>query len=300
MGNLFLILESFETSNIPQNLRDRIFINFCDAVKFIKAYPDNLFGSADLYIHNFSYGNFYKLLFGAWPDIKNIPSLKGLSSTAVSYFHQIMFDKPGLFKLIDSKNDFDVQFSESNYGYSGFDGDGYPSPYIKCRDSWINWKCDWLKENQGEILWDKANDNFLPNKDFSNEILKEEVIKHGAHHKLSQNNNSFSVTFYEEVLKKKAPHEKEAYIKNVGCRIVKMNYYKFEIGLTRKERNSAGGSLRAIFSLIGKNGTTQYISIDHKHGMFEYYDCRGIHQGEFRFDGTPNKPANSTHNLKSL
>lgn len=61
-----------------------------------------------------------------------------------------------------------------------------------------------------------------------------------------------------------------------------------------------GGSLRAIYSLVGSEGKKQYISVDHKHGMFEYYNDKGIHQGEFRFDGTLNKKAKKTHDLKSI
>ena len=32
----------------------------------------------------------------------------------------------------------------------------------------------------------------------------------------------------------------------------------------------------------------QFISIDFGHGMFEFHDENGEHQGEFRFDGSQN------------
>lgn len=92
----------------------------------------------------------------------------------------------------------------------------------------------------------------------------------------------------------------EAYARQFGGTIAKMNYYSLDKELSKNESKAASGTLRAIYSLTGSNGKKKYISIDHKHGIFEYYNFRGIHQGEFRFDGTKNKNANPSHNLKTL
>ena len=59
------------------------------------------------------------------------------------------------------------------------------------------------------------------------------------------------------------------------------------------------GSLREIY-VIMKDGKNQYISLDFHKGMFEFHDEKGIHLGEYLFDGTPNEEAKKSHNLRTL
>jgi hypothetical protein len=252
-----------------------------------------------LHIQNFSYGTIYTLLYGSWQEIKSQPTLSGISNTVLGLFHQLMFAKPSLFQIIDSKELFDATYAETNYGYSGFDFNASPIPYVKCKHSWQKWKCEWLSKNQEEIIWDKAQDPFLPNRNYSTELLWGEVIKHNKANGLKKYSGNKVTTFYEEVMRKKGP-QIEAYARQIGGAIAKANYYSLDKELSKKESKAVRGSLRAIYSLTGSHGKKEYISIDHKHGMFEYYNFRGIHQGEFRFDGTKNKNADLTHNLKTL
>ncbi len=58
--------------------------------------------------------------------------------------------------------------------------------------------------------------------------------------------------------------------------------------------------MRKIFSLTGHDGKKKYISIDFKHGFFEFHDYRGDHLGEYRFNGEFNSEADPSHNLKSV
>ena len=51
---------------------------------------------------------------------------------------------------------------------------------------------------------------------------------------------------------------------------------------------------------IIKDGKKQYISLDFHKGMFEFHDEKGIHLGEYFFDGTRNKGAEESHNLRTL
>lgn len=178
MGYLFLVNESFETENIPEDKRDLVLNNFCDALDCIKQYPDTLYGTNELHLQNFSYGSIYTLLYGSWQEIKSEPTLSGISNTVLGLFHQLMFSKPGLFEIIGSKAQFDMTYADANYGYSGFDFNASQIPYIKCKHSWQKWKCEWLSNNQEEIIWDKAQDPFLPNRVYSNVLLWAEVINH--------------------------------------------------------------------------------------------------------------------------
>ncbi|OGU80685.1 MAG: hypothetical protein A2W11_01230 [Ignavibacteria bacterium RBG_16_35_7] len=296
---MFLINDSFELEDVPEPQRDSVLKLFFNAINCIKNYPDILYATQELHTRNFSFGNIYELLYGSWSKIKSIPTLRGISSTTLNYYHHIMFATPNLFNEIASKEVFDEQFASEHHGYSGIDYLTHPSPYVKCEISWNEWKCSWLQNHQHEVSWVNVNDEFLPNKKFSDEIIWKEVEVHSKHLDLNKYSGNRTSAFYEEIMKKKGPAT-AAYSRQVGSRIAKTNYYKLEKELSNKERKISGNSLRTIFSLIGSNGKIKYISIDHKHGMFEYHNHKGDHLGEFRFDGTPNSGVDPSHSLKTL
>ena len=300
MGNLFLINNSFELANIPVLDRDKIFTNFCKALDSAKGNKDCIYAVQEIYTRQYSYGTFFfDFLLKSWPEIIAKPELRGVSSTALSLYQSILFAIPNLIQIISSKEEFEILFSGAHNGHSGFKFPNPPSPYVCCLDTWQHWKILWLVNHQFEILWEKNTDNFLPNKEHSDSILWHEVIKHSNEDKLYKYKGNKAITFYEEVMKMKGP-ETEAYTIEIGKKIAEANYYKYESKISDNERDLAGGSLRTIFSLFNRNSMLQYISLDHRHGMFEYHDSNGNHLGEYKFDGSYNSEAQPSHNLKTL
>ena len=92
--------------------------------------------------------------------------------------------------------------------------------------------------------------------------------------------------------------EKEGYIREIGTRLCQANYYTYDREVSDKNKERSGyGVLRVIFSIIGRQGKKQYISLDFEKGMFEYYDYLGRHMGEYRFDGSNNKRAERSHDI---
>ena len=89
------------------------------------------------------------------------------------------------------------------------------------------------------------------------------------------------------------------YASKIGGEICRCNYYTYEAELSDMERQFAK-SIREIYSIVNKGGLEQFISIDFGHGMFEFHDKNGEHQGEFRFNGTLNSGVEADHRLKSL
>jgi len=69
--------------------------------------------------------------------------------------------------------------------------------------------------------------------------------------------------------------------------------------LSNLERQYAK-SLREIYSIMNKDSKLQFISIDFAHGMFEFHDENGEHQGEYRFDGSYNSPKQPDHSFKCM
>lgn len=299
MGHLFTINESLELKNTPEAERSKVFENFCKAVDTARKDRDIFYATEDIYYHTYSYGTFFtNLLYADWPTISKNQHLKGISSTVINLYHATAASIPNLVHIIESNERFNQQFEGMHIGNFGFEMQHAPQPFIFDDPSWHIWKQIWLRNHQDEIAWNKVPDSFLPNMHVANILLKEEVIRHGKEPELKKHNNNWNVTFYEEVMKKKG-HETEAYTIELGKRIAEANYYQFDDELSKREQK-ASGSLRNIYRLRSRNGDNQYLSLDHKHGMFEYHSRNGEHLGEYRFDGTYNSEAQASHNLKTL
>jgi hypothetical protein len=295
MGNLFLINDSFELKELTPERRDFIFRNFCYAIDKAKAHKDNLHANNDFFTHSYSFGDIYKLFLSSWEDINSNSNLRGISNTTLQLFPNLIYAIPGLVKSFISMKEFNERFSTNHFGYSGFEFNCDFLPYVKCNESWHLWKIQWYREHPETIDWNKK-DTFLANKEYSNEILKKEIEKHGKGDLLKGNN--LTTIFYDEVMKHKGP-ELEAYTNEIGRRIAEANYYTFEPFLSSSEQKRKR-SFRKIFSLIAGNGSKQYISLDFEKGMFEYHNYRGEHLGEYRFDGIKSKDSESSHNLATL
>ncbi|MFH1194330.1 MAG: hypothetical protein V1720_01380 [bacterium] len=300
MGHLLLINDSFEMAFIQENDRDRIFINFCKAIDLTKLHEDTIYANNDFFIRRYSYGTFYDFIYKSWPEIVRDEHLKGISNTAHQLYSSLIQAVPGLARRVGSVDEYLSSYSKQHFGFYGFEMKKLVNrPYICCEGTWHRWKSNWFIKHQNEINWKKANDEFLPNKNFSNNIIEDETHNHNVQNKITQYNGSIVNTFYEEVMKKKGS-EIEAYTIKIGRKILELNYYVYDKELSKREKKLAKGSLRNIYKLLLRNGNYSYISLDHRHGMFEYHDHKGTHLGEYRFDGSYNSTADSTHDLKTL
>lgn len=202
--------------------------------------------------------------------------------------------------------------------------------------TWHSNREAYFRLNQTEIDWSDRtapiplkypNPEFLPNPERTRQILLEEIdheatlqaeesvrrkgcpeaeravrINEEKRQLLAQWEKIFpdpGLRFHEQVMRSKGPAI-HGYAKEIGKRICETNFYVYEPDLTNAECRASGDSMRQIFSLTGHMGDKQYISIDFKHGMFEFHDHQGTHLGERRFDGSYNKKADPTHNLRTL
>lgn len=301
MGNLFFINESLEFANFHPEQRDIKFINFCKAMNLAKLDKDNLYATEDIFTIQYSYGNvFNDLFYKSWSEIKTNPNLTGISSTAHSLFQSILFAVPSMISVIKSYEDFLSAYQEQNFGHTGIEQEKIAyKPFICCSDTWNEWKSRWLAKNQKLINWEVTEHPFLPNKKISDQILLREIIKHGKESELVEKyENKIGLAFHQEIMKHKGS-QIEAYTLEIGTAIVESNYYRHETELSRAEQLKAH-SPRNIFSLISSNGSIQYISLDHAHGMFEFHNSLGDHLGEFKFDGSYNSKAEVDHSLRTL
>ena len=274
MGHLLLIHESFELGNVVENDRDRILLSFCKMADLAKQENDVFCALSNFFTYDYSFGDIYSgLIYKSWTDICGDKNLKGLLNTTHQLFYNLFIAYPSFAKQIDIQH---FEGLDKHKGYAGFEFPTSCNPYIKCEASWHKWKIDWFSQNQNLINW--KDDEFLPNKKYSNQILFEEIEKYGKIDKWEKSYKKDTVTaFYEEIMKHKgAGTGKEAYIEEIGKNICLSNFYTFEEDLARKERN-ATNSFRKIFSISNSNGKKQYISLDFEKGMFEYHNDKGKH-----------------------
>lgn len=299
MGNLFIDSENLEIHEIKLTERDNKIKDFIDALECIKKNRDVLY-SVDLDQEKFSYGNLFNdFIFPTWEAFRSNPNLRGVSQTTYELFYSSMFQLPSLVSTEPfTKTSFDHQFSGTHYGYTGFYQDNSTSKYVHSPDSHFKWVCDWLCLHQDEIKWN-TTETWLPNKVKIEKILLSELSKQRIRVPDNPTEDEICNLFYEDVMKKKSGDSPEAYIQDVASRILETNYYIREEELTRKEAQMCD-SKRLIFSVINPDKKKQYISIDYKHGMFEYHDQNGKHLGEYRFNGQLNKAADNSHNLRCL
>lgn len=300
MGHLFIINESLELSAIQEANRDSVFIDFCAAVDAARKDKDLFYATNDIHERVYSYGRFYyDFLYAEWDKIKANEFLRGISSTTVNLYHSIAMAIPGFVLPVLSREEFEQHYGTMHFGNSGFEMQNPPLPFIYSHLSWQKWKQSWYRNNQNQIPWPLNADRFLPNKRESDKILFEEIKKHKKESELREKHDgNIGLAFHEEIMRHKGP-QIEAYTIEIGSKIVKANYYNKDEALTIAEQRHAN-SLRNIYSILNKEGNIQYISFDHRHGMFEYHSSDGTHLGEYKFDGSFNSKAEATHNFKTL
>ena len=250
----------------------------------------------------YSFGPLESLLYSEWDDFVKNPALMGIG------FNTYL-------RLVDcfTVNPCPIEINNQTYkaylkrkGYIGLAKFGIPAillPYTYDYQSYNNWQSDWYRMNPSEITW-SADSPFLPNMEYVEKVLEDELVKAGIYkYTVGDAQNSrvhkLAIFFHDKVMRTKGPQMK-SYTQEIGSKICLGNAYTHEKQLSERE-SKAWGKDRSIYS-IEKNGVKQYISLDFAHGMFEFHDHKGKHQGEFHFDGSPNKLADSTgnHDFKTI
>lgn len=300
-GLLCFFKRSLDIGLVDAQYRDRQLSGLVDIM--LRASEENqvVLGSG-MASCQYSFGALERLLYSDWNDFENNPALKGIGFN--TYLRLI-----DCFTINPSPKEISNQAYKAylnRKGYIGLAKFGIPAilqPYTYDYQSYNNWQADWYRMNPSEITW-SADSPFLPNLEYVETVLEEELVRAGKYdytvgdaqesrvHKLA-------IAFHEKVMRMKGEQTKP-YTLEIGGKICLGNAYTFEKQLSENERKACGAP-RSIYS-IEKEGVKQYISLDLAHGMFEFHDNKGVHLGEFHFDGSPNKSANSIgkHDFKTI
>lgn len=319
MGSILITQEGIETSTIDEDKRDESLFNFYMMLGEALKEGDSCFMTEATYGHKYSYGDYYPAftLF-SWDEFQQIESLKGINQSTYNYitnnFH-VIFPK----KI---RNQEEFERENMPKGEGGFEHSDSSKDFLCNISNWEKWHRDYLTANPKEIQW-KSNSH-LSNIEVVYKILKEEILKYierkhiecinqandkkqeieriwdklFADKKYHKKQNCIALVFHNIVMPSFDHKDRTAYCKEIGGRICQANYYRYEANLSSKEQENCR-SLRYIYSIV-KNGEKQYISLDFHKGMFEFHDEKGIHLGEYLFDGTPNGQAQKSHNLRTL
>lgn len=304
-GNLLLTENGLETSHIPEKDRERIVLDFFNMKFNAERKKDCFYAISSVFSHNFSYGKFYPNFINmTWNEFKSHDSLKGIGQRVFDLMHSFC-QNPNVRNLDDEKA---FMQKEEPRAYTGYCNPTDYSEFVNNIELWEEWHRKWFSMHPLDIDWSNFTSDWLPRQDLIMEILKCELLlkfkeegltEEEAKRKLSLIEECDMVhEFHEQVMKHKG-EELESYASKIGGKICRCNYYTYEKDLSDLEKQHAN-SLRQIYSIVNKNGAFQFISIDFKHGMFEFHDEGGTHQGEYRFDGSFNSDPESNHNLKCV
>ena len=328
MGSILITQEGVETNSIEVDSRDESLFNFYTMLEKAINLGDCCFMTEATYKHSYSYGDYYPAFVNLnWEDFQKIESLKGISFNTYNYItNNFLYIYP---KSLTAEKDFE-KLNEPR-GKGGFKYSNCPEDFLCNISNWKKWHQDYLTIHPEKIQW-KSNSH-LSNIEAIYEILEEEVLiyikgkykerinkaandteqeikkiwnelfadkKYYKNEDISQSvkENAVALFFHQVVMTSKDHNEMTAYCKEIGKKVCEQNYYQYDRELSTKEQNDCG-SLREIY-VIKKDGKKQYISLDFHKGMFEFHDEKGIHLGEYLFDGTFNKKAEESHNLKTL
>lgn len=319
MGSILITQEGIETSTIDEDKRDKSLFNFYTMLEKAVKLGDCCFMTEATYGHKYSYGDYYPAFtIFSWDEFQQIESLKGISQITYNYitnnFHVIYPKK------ITNQEEFERENMPKGEG--GFEHSDSSKDFLCNISNWKKWHQDYLTAYPEEIQW-KSNSH-LSNIEAIYDILEKEVLIYikgkykerinkandteqeikkiwdelFADKKYHKKQNGIALFFHQVVMPSKGHNEMTAYCKEIGKKVCEQNYYQYENELSTNEQRACQ-SLREIYGIV-KNGEKQYISLDFHKCMFEFHDKKGIHLGEYFFDGTRNKGAEESHNLKTL
>ena len=274
---------------------------------------------ADKCKDSFYYDSDEWMQFHAKGYTPNDPYWLGLGDIAFSMLFNL--SNP-VFKPVPIENaeDFDSKPEPRTHG--GFYCDECsPENYVYDEKSINKWHNQWFKDNPDKIDWTNTN-GIMPRRDIIIEILRQELIDLQSHIPSNGSNNlglphekfhilkdknwketddDEIVSKHNDIIIRHKGEELRAYSEKIGELICSENYFHCETELSDLEKDHGNKKVSRIYS-IKKDGKYQFISIDTAHGKFELCDDGGTHQGEIRFDGSPNgnNTQDSSHSLQCV
>lgn len=318
MGSLYLYDEDFELANIPEEQRNDVVADFFKMKS--NAREDKFYASdALIYIKPFSFGvGLNALMLAPWRDLNRIPSCAGIKEITYALFSRVQWSEPVF------RTGYTYKQLDEPKAYAKFREEGDAPTFVSCKETWKEWHAQWYRAHQDQIPWvDGKSNDILPFVEYALDIMKAELlalkesyfkeqerlndktlydkeIKGIDLYLSNEQKEHFTVVegFYAIIMAHKGS-ERYAYAETIGKQVLEINGYIFEDELTQREQEVAK-SLRSVFSIIGKDGHKQYVSIDFEHGMFEFINHLNVHLGEFRFDGTYNSGPEQDHAFKTL
>lgn len=297
-----LLISGLEFSKFPPESRSGAFEGLKKLVGFFSGEGVHMRVQSGFYAHEFSFGNIYNdFIYASWPEVSKNKALEGISqithqALAVSFMPHPFGDKEISDEEWNAK-----KVAKADFGMrTGAESE----PYVTERMAWHELRSRYYRENPGAYEWQPGDNDFLPNRRYSDLLLEKEITRAGKTEKYEANkkinkDTALAATFHGEVAAAKGD-SLAGYTEEMGSKVCEANFYAYEAGLTAEETRLSGGSLRSIWSTINRRGEKQYISLDFRHCMMEFHDKSGNHLGEFRFTAQPNSLAEVSHNLKCI
>lgn len=302
MEHACLLIKGLELGEIPEKERDGAFAEFGQLVDLFHRSKVQVYKQSGLSAQCFSYGTIYDLIYLPWCEFSKKEAFKGISQTTYQMVVAMSMQHPELGKEVTDEDWGGKEMPKTAYGMVKGVSDG--GGYLTERQEWQELRARHYRSYPGSYVWGRNDDDFLPNRFYSNQLLEEEILKsnHREEYEKAKGGKMQNVlsTFFHDYVMRGQGTDIAAYTKKMGARICETNYYQYEHELSAKESEIHGHTMRAIYSTMNKNGEKQYISLDFKHGMLEYHDKKGRHLGEFRFTGLKNADGEVSHDLTSL
>lgn len=295
-GNLLLTEEGMETALIPEKEREKAVLEFYNMKYEAERHHDRFYALSSVYGHDFSYGVFYPNFYNmTWAEFKACPSLKGIGQCAYDLM-QGFCQNPNVVPLDDV-----MAFAEKDEprAYTGYSNPKSYPEFVGDRSVWETWHREWYANHQEQIDWSEAENDWLPRPDLARGIMRRELINTLGRDKAVMIADSDVATLFHENVMKHQGDNLEAFALTIGGEICLCNYYVHERELSVMEHRQTN-SLRGIYSIVNRHGQRQFISIDFRHGMFEFHNKRGVHLGEYRFDGSFNSGPDERHSLRCI
>ena len=223
-----------------------------------------------------------------------------------------------VFKPIQVENVEEFESKPMPKIHGGFLCDGCSQEnYVYDKQSINKWHDQWFMDNPEKIDWNKSANDVLPCYDRTIDILREELQKlkdcPDSINKLEYSDKKYIMSveldgleakqivskFYSLIMDHKDESgEKVSYAKEIGSKICELNYYHHEKEL--EELNNDNQQIVKIYS-IKKDDKYQFLSIDKRHGRFEWCNEKGDHICEVMFDGESVKNSqDANHSISQI
>lgn len=295
MDSARILKGSLDLEKIPASQKDGAIQNFLELLDTFRRYKSEVYKEEGFDSHMYSYGDASLLFYLSWGEALKLKAFEGISQNVFQMIGNALMQRPGLGQEISDADWKALPPFKCDIGITG-------TP--NCSDSrqWHHRRNAVYATQQPAYAWRDDDDDYLPNRQFSNKILEEEVRKHQQQQDYATVLEELAcepllVRFHQGVMRHKGP-ALASYIEEIGSKVCEANFYRYEEELSRAEQKVCNAP-RKIFSMLNREGKRQYISLDFAHGMFEYINPLGDHVGEYRLTGDKNSGAEPDHGFRS-